>query len=65
MGQIDIDKEIDNKTKLVEYFQNVGKDNSMILMLKDKKIMKMIAEIKQELDYGYKQFSYIQQDNHF
>jgi len=65
MGQIDIDKEIDNKTKLVEYFQNVGKDNSMILMLKDKKLMKMIAEIKQELDYGYKQFSYIQQDNHF
>jgi hypothetical protein len=59
IGQIAIDKEIYNKTKLVEYFQNVGKDNSMILMLKDKKLMKMIAKIKQEIDYGYKQFSYI------
>jgi len=64
MGQIVIEKEINNKTKLEEYFQHLGKDNSMILMLKDKKLMKTITEIKQEFDYGYKQFSYVQQDNH-
>lgn len=57
MGQIVIDKDIGDKEKL-EQSVNFGKDNSIFLILKDKKLMEIISEIKQEFDYGYKQFRY-------
>jgi hypothetical protein len=58
LGELIIEKHIENKIKLEENLLERGRDYSLRHTLKDKKFIELVRNIKNDFDIGYKQFLY-------
>jgi hypothetical protein len=57
LEEMTLDTKIETQEKLEDFIEHEGnRDYSLLHMLKDKRLMELIREVKQEFDTGYKQF---------
>jgi hypothetical protein len=58
LGEMALNTKIETREKLEDFIERGGRDYSLLYMLKDKRFMELIREVKHEFDTGYKQFLY-------
>jgi hypothetical protein len=58
LGEMILNTKIETQEKLEDFIERGGRDYSLLHMLKDKRFMELIREVKKEFDSGYKQFLY-------